>query len=126
MPLCLFPVFSYQSRDVSSIQDDLNKLYDTRPTSPTVPKHSRTRHSRKGGGGSKASQPNSLLGSAEGEPGAVPQFDLNNSGNVTAVLGKTAILNCRVKNIGNKTVSKSFKKYFLRKKYLFIHRKTIR
>ena len=36
---------------------------------------------------------------------AVPNFDLNHSGNVTAVLDKTAILNCRVKNIGNKTVS---------------------
>ena len=35
---------------------------------------------------------------------AAPYFDLNHSGNVTAVLGKTALLNCRVKNIGNKTV----------------------
>ena len=36
---------------------------------------------------------------------AVPEFDLNHSANVTAVLDKTAILNCRVKNVGNKTVS---------------------
>ncbi|XP_071535425.1 lachesin-like [Panulirus ornatus] len=34
-----------------------------------------------------------------------PSFDLQESGNVTALLGKTAILNCRVRNIGNKTVS---------------------
>ena len=34
-----------------------------------------------------------------------PFFDLDNSGNVTAVLGKTAYLNCRVKNIKNQTVS---------------------
>jgi len=34
----------------------------------------------------------------------IPYFDLDFSGNVTAVLGKTAILNCRVKDIGKKTV----------------------
>ncbi len=33
-----------------------------------------------------------------------PQFDLEFSGNVTAVLGKQAMLNCRVKDIGNRTV----------------------
>ena len=38
------------------------------------------------------------------EASGAPYFDLNHSGNVTAVLGKTALLNCRVKNIGNKTV----------------------
>ena len=35
----------------------------------------------------------------------MPIFDLDHSVNVTALLGKTAVLNCRVKNIGNKTVS---------------------
>ncbi|CAL4096184.1 unnamed protein product [Meganyctiphanes norvegica] len=35
----------------------------------------------------------------------LPYFDIEVSTNVTALLGKTAILNCRVKNIGNKTVS---------------------
>ena len=35
----------------------------------------------------------------------VPTFDLSESGDVTAVLNKPAILNCRVKSIGNKTVS---------------------
>lgn len=36
----------------------------------------------------------------------LPFFDFEESKNVTALLGKTAILNCRVKNIGNKTVSR--------------------
>lgn len=34
-----------------------------------------------------------------------PYFDKPASKNVTALLGKTAYLNCRVKNLGNKTVS---------------------
>jgi hypothetical protein len=34
-----------------------------------------------------------------------PYFDKGASKNVTALLGKTAYLNCRVKNLGNKTVS---------------------
>ncbi|XP_046400865.1 lachesin-like [Ischnura elegans] len=37
--------------------------------------------------------------------GGVPGFDKVASKNVTALLGKTAYLNCRVKNLGNKTVS---------------------
>ncbi|XP_053649935.2 neurotrimin-like [Cherax quadricarinatus] len=35
----------------------------------------------------------------------IPFFDTEESANVTALMGKTAILNCRVKNIGNRTVS---------------------
>lgn len=34
-----------------------------------------------------------------------PYFDRAASKNVTAMLGKTAYLNCRVKNLGNRTVS---------------------
>ncbi|XP_065079024.1 zwei Ig domain protein zig-8-like [Ochlerotatus camptorhynchus] len=34
-----------------------------------------------------------------------PYFDLSASKNITALVGKTAYLNCRVKNLGNKTVS---------------------
>lgn len=34
-----------------------------------------------------------------------PFFDKVASKNVTALLGKTAYLSCRVKNLGNKTVS---------------------
>ena len=41
---------------------------------------------------------------ADEEMASSPYFDLDNSGNVTAVLGKTAYLNCRVKNIKNQTV----------------------
>lgn len=33
-----------------------------------------------------------------------PYFDLTASKNITALVGKTAYLNCRVKNLGNKTV----------------------
>lgn len=34
-----------------------------------------------------------------------PYFDISASRNVTALVGSTAYLNCRVKNLGNKTVS---------------------
>lgn len=37
--------------------------------------------------------------------GSAPYFDRSASRNVTALLGKTAYLNCRVYNLGNKTVS---------------------
>lgn len=33
-----------------------------------------------------------------------PYFDISASRNVTALVGTTAYLNCRVKNLGNKTV----------------------
>ena len=39
------------------------------------------------------------------EPRNGPYFDKAASKNITALLGKTAYLNCRVKNLGNKTVS---------------------
>lgn len=35
-----------------------------------------------------------------------PYFDTNVSNNVTALVGKSAYLSCRVRNLGNKTVSK--------------------
>lgn len=37
-----------------------------------------------------------------------PFFDVSASKNVTALVGKTANLNCRIKNLGNKTVTKPF------------------
>ena len=37
--------------------------------------------------------------------GQAPEFIEAQSGNVTAILGKKAILNCRVSGVGNKTVS---------------------
>ena len=66
-------------------EEDLTKLYDTRPTSGSLNSDAYAR--------------------AMGLGLAGPYFDLNYSGNVKGVLGKTAMLNCRVKNIGNKTVS---------------------
>ncbi|XP_076625019.1 zwei Ig domain protein zig-8 isoform X2 [Colletes latitarsis] len=45
---------------------------------------------------------NSLDGSS---PRTGPYFDVSASKNVTALLGKTTYLNCRVKNLGNKTMS---------------------
>ncbi|KAG8314596.1 hypothetical protein J6590_089521 [Homalodisca vitripennis] len=38
-------------------------------------------------------------------PGAGPTFDTSVPGNLTGLVGKTAYLNCRVKNLGNRTVS---------------------
>lgn len=38
-----------------------------------------------------------------------PYFDTSASKNITALLGKTAYLNCRVKNLSNKTVSISIR-----------------
>lgn len=37
-----------------------------------------------------------------------PYFDVSQSRNVTALVGSTAYLNCRVRNLGNKTVWKFF------------------
>ena len=39
-----------------------------------------------------------------------PYFDKAASKNITALLGKTAYLNCRVKNLGNKTVSSTYRR----------------
>jgi hypothetical protein len=45
------------------------------------------------------------LGESRGGPASpYPDFLQQHSGNVTAALGKTALLNCRVRNVGNKTV----------------------
>ena len=101
-------MFSYQGRDVSSIQDDLNKLYDTRPTTSTESrqhdrKTSSSRQTRQRHGDSSSGRR-----STEEDEHRAPYFDLSYSRNVTAVLGKTAILNCRVVNIGNKTVRRAF------------------
>jgi len=46
---------------------------------------------------------NPLKDLSESHP--TPKYISADSGNVTAILGKTAILNCRVKGVGNKTVS---------------------
>jgi hypothetical protein len=75
---------NFDQQRQASIQDDLNKLYDTKPTPHQT-------------------HPEEPVFLEADLP--TPYFDLNYSGNSIAVLGKTAILNCRVKNIGNKTVS---------------------
>ena len=38
-------------------------------------------------------------------PGTGPHFDTSIPNNITGLVGKTAYLNCRVKNLGNRTVS---------------------
>jgi hypothetical protein len=38
-------------------------------------------------------------------PGTGPHFDSSVPNNLTGLVGKTAYLNCRVKNLGNRTVS---------------------
>jgi hypothetical protein len=49
------------------------------------------------------------LGEARSGPAPpYPEFLPQHSGNVTAALGKTALLNCRVRNVGNKTVIRFF------------------
>ena len=95
-------VWSYRYRD-ERIQADLNKLYDTRPTKATEEDGNSNNAVV---GSSSSSTPTRSSGSGRGEDGA-PYFDLSNSGNVTAVLDKTAMLNCRVKDVGNRTVRHS-------------------
>ncbi|XP_050435857.1 zwei Ig domain protein zig-8-like [Adelges cooleyi] len=53
---------------------------------------------------SKSSKHQNTLGEFSGKPN-LPYFDKAASKNVTAPLGKTAYLNCRVKNLANRTVS---------------------
>lgn len=101
LSLFLFiPAWSYRHRD-EKIQADINKLYDTRPTAPSNGQNGHRTN------GAYAVNPSETMadGGAGSKEHAVPEFDLNHSSNVTAVLDKTAILNCRVKNVGNKTVS---------------------
>ncbi|QQP54390.1 Neurotriminlike, partial [Caligus rogercresseyi] len=73
---------SYSNSKDASIQEDLNKLYDTQ------------NHKK-----SSLREDDSFESDSE----LAPYFDFIHSGDVTAVLGKTAILNCRVKNLGNRT-----------------------
>lgn len=53
---------------------------------------------------SKSNKHQNNLGEFSGKPD-LPYFDKGASKNVTAPLGKTAYLNCRVKNLANRTVS---------------------
>jgi len=65
----------------SGMSQDLGKLYDMKPFPSNIDQLNNYKED------------------------VLPQLDKSQSGNVTAVLDKTAILNCRVKFIGNKTVS---------------------
>ncbi|CAL7945057.1 unnamed protein product [Xylocopa violacea] len=56
-----------------------------------------------GGSGKNGNVHQNSLDDAGSQSG--PYFDVSNSKNVTTILGKTAYLNCRVKNLGNKTMT---------------------
>lgn len=103
--------YNYKKHRKSSIQDDLNKLYDNRPTISSNGEETSSqlhRNSKNGNHGQEntLSRFSTNTGTeSDNEIASSPYFDLDNSGNVTAVLGKTAYLNCRVKHIKNQTVS---------------------
>lgn len=59
------------------------------------------------------------------EPRNGPYFDRVNSKNVTALLGKTAYLNCRVKNLGNKTVSFRQRRTFVVRLFYYRYRNEV-
>jgi len=99
--------YNKQHRD-ASIKADINKLYDTRPTSGSIVNDAYSKNLQQKS--INIAENGQTSQSEEREDTKVPYFDLNYSGNVTGVLGKTALLNCRVKNIGNKTVSNSLHK----------------
>lgn len=50
-------------------------------------------------------------------PDPNPYFDTTRASNVTGLVGKTIQLVCKVKNLGNRTVSNSFVYYITRKQY---------
>ena len=52
-------------------------------------------------------------------PQPIPQLVHEHSQNVTAVLGKAALLNCRVRGIRKKTVSKLSSQNTLKLKWMF-------
>ena len=119
--------YNKQHRD-ASIEADLNKLYDTRPTSGSIVHDAYSRNLQQK---SIKMPENGLNSSPEDseERSAVPYFDLNHSGNVTGVLGKTAHLNCRVKNVGNKTVSTNSLNHIILPSieiYIILFRKSLR
>lgn len=48
-----------------------------------------------------------------------PYFDASATKNVTSLVGKTGHLNCRIRNLGNKTVC--IAKYVIFKEYVFFN-----
>lgn len=80
---------------VSSAQRELGKGMATNTSATASPSGSVDNAIRSGASPLDIPRPTPRTG---------PYFDLLASKNVTALLGKTAYLNCRVKNLGNKTV----------------------
>ncbi|XP_052751575.1 tyrosine-protein phosphatase Lar-like isoform X3 [Galleria mellonella] len=81
---------------VSSAQRELGKGTPTNASATVAPAGSVDNAIRPGAAPADAPRPTPRTG---------PYFDLVASKNVTALLGKTAYLNCRVKNLGNKTLN---------------------
>ena len=83
---------------------EANKLYATRPTSGSF---NNDPYSKAGQQRSKllAGGANGNVNDSINDELPAPYFDVNYSKNVTGVCCKTALLSCRVKNIGNNIVS---------------------
>ncbi|XP_053600372.1 uncharacterized protein LOC128669506 isoform X1 [Plodia interpunctella] len=81
---------------VSSAQRELGKGTPTNESATVAPAGPVDNAIRPGAGPGDLPRPT---------PRSGPYFDLLASKNVTALLGKTAYLNCRVKNLGNKTLN---------------------
>ncbi|EZA55350.1 hypothetical protein X777_04804, partial [Ooceraea biroi] len=62
-------------------------------------------HNMPHGGSGKSSDTYNNQNALEEPARSGPYFDKSASKNVTALLGKTTYLNCRVKNLGNKTMT---------------------
>ncbi|CAH1635037.1 unnamed protein product [Spodoptera littoralis] len=80
---------------VSSAQRELGKGSPTNASATASP----------AGSADNAIRSGAALDGPRPTPRTGPYFDLMASKNVTALLGKTAYLNCRVKNLGNKTLN---------------------
>ena len=59
---------------------------------------------RQGAAPSLTDRAREAAGGVNGGGEIYPEFVPAHSGNITAALGKTALLNCRVTGVGNKTV----------------------
>ena len=98
MSTCIVLASYSNQKQKTFIEADLNKLYDNKPTSVSLMDPKEELRSPVWAEDYKEYDYNN-------ENSVTPTFDFDYSGDVKGVLGKTALLNCRVKNIGNKTVS---------------------
>nr|XP_012232392.1 PREDICTED: uncharacterized protein LOC105678008 isoform X2 [Linepithema humile] len=85
----------HRHEDVKSGDDILIRRNTAEPAQSHVHCH----------GGSGKSSDTYIQNSLEDPARSGPYFDKSASKNVTALLGKTTYLNCRVKNLGNKTMT---------------------